>query len=351
MKVSIVVRAYNEDEHIEKLLLGIQAQSLRNVEVVLVDSGSTDDTVAIAQRYGVKLVSIAKHEFTFGRALNLGCAAASGDICVFASAHVYPVHACWLERLVEPFLKSEQVVLSYGRQRGNHLNKYSEHQIFARWFPPESVFPQKSYFCNNANCAIRRSAWETQPYDETLTGLEDLAWAKEAQAKGGLIAYVAEADIVHVHDESWSQVMNRYRREAIAMRSIDSHQKFTRGDFAWLLARNVASDVGIAARERVLHREFGSILRFRFNQLRGTYIGYNGPPEVTAELRARFYYPTTPHDRRIAHGDRARHRIDYDALLEGRAARAEAPVQVTPPAKVEETPPSAEVVPIPRRHR
>lgn len=313
MRISIVIRSFNEDEHIERLLLGIRAQRLKPHEVIIVDSGSTDRTVEIARHYADKIVTIDKSEFTFGRALNRGIAAATGDICVFASAHVYPLYDTWLENLAAPF-QNERVVVSYGRQSGNHLNKFSEHRIFARWFPTDSVCPQQGYFCNNANCAIRRSVWESQPYDESLTGLEDLAWAKAAQDAGGWIAYRADAEIVHVHDETWAQVRNRYRREAIAMRQIDEHARFSIGDFVFLLAANITADLGFAAKRRVLFKEFGSIFAFRFNQMLGTYRGYNDPPEVSAQLRARFYYPTTPHDQRLADDEHARHRIDYDAL-------------------------------------
>ena len=181
MNLSLVVRAYNEAEHIERLMVGISAQTVTPQEVILVDSGSTDDTVAIARAYGARVVGVESTEFTFGRALNRGCEAATGEICVFPSAHVYPVRTTWLERLIEP-LRDGRVVLSYGRQMGNETNRFSEHQIFAQWFPAHSVCPQATHFCNNANCAIRRSTWASLPYDETLPGLEDLAWAKAAQA-------------------------------------------------------------------------------------------------------------------------------------------------------------------------
>lgn len=313
MKLSIVIRAYNEDEHIERLLIGLRVQTKVPYEVILVDSGSTDDTVTIARRYGAKVVHIDKEDFTFGRALNRGCEAATGDVFVFPSAHVYPVFNTWLEKLTEPF-KDKRVALSYGRQRGGERNKFSEHQIFARWFPVDSVCPQRTYFCNNANCAVRRSVWKTLPYDEALTGLEDLAWAKAIQTRGGWIAYVAEAEIIHVHDETWEQVQNRYRREAIAMKAIDEHAKFSWIDFVCLLPRTVISDLKAALGQGKLRREFVSILKFRYSQLRGTYIGYNGTPELTAELRRRFYYPTSPHDCRVIKRGDASHRIDYDLL-------------------------------------
>lgn len=312
MRVSIVVRAHNEEEHFEKLLHGIHAQQKKADEIILVDSGSTDSTIEIGRRYGCRVVPIDKHEFTFGRALNRGCEAAVGDVCVFVSAHVYPLYDDWLEKLVAPF-KDDRFVLTYGRQRGGDINKFSEYQIFARWFPPHSAVPQKSYFCNNANAAIRRTTWESLPYDETLTGLEDLAWAKAAQARGGLIAYLAEAEIVHLHDETWEQVQNRYRREAIAMRAIDEHARFTRLDLGWLLLQHVLSDGLLALQQGVLRRELASIFKFRYNQLLGTWRGFNGPSDISAELKARFYYPTRPHHRPVQDATE-RQLIDYQHL-------------------------------------
>lgn len=290
MRVSIVIRTYNEAEHVERLMIGIGAQTLSPHEVIVVDSGSTDETVAIARGFEARVVEIDRSEFTFGRSLNRGCAAATGEICVFASAHVYPVATTWLEKLVEP-LADDRVALSYGRQRGDETNKFSEHQLFAQWFPRQSTCPQPSDFCNNANCAIRRSVWETVPYDESLTGLEDIAWAKTVRGLGNWIAYVADAEVIHVHDETWREIENRYRRESMALRAIDDHARFQRRDFARLLLRNVLSDARAASSQGRLREELVSILLFRYHQLSGIYRGFNGPSEVSKELRQRFYYP------------------------------------------------------------
>ncbi len=69
---SIVVRAYNEEKYIGRLLEGIRQQTVKDVEIILVDSGSTDLTVEIAEKYGAKIVHIPSAEFTFGRSLNFG---------------------------------------------------------------------------------------------------------------------------------------------------------------------------------------------------------------------------------------------------------------------------------------
>lgn len=319
LSASIVIRAYNEEAHIGRLMEGLRAQRVQPLEVILVDSGSTDSTVIIAQHYGARIVRIAKEDFTFGRALNVGCEAAKGDILVFVSAHVYPTHETWLGDLIQPF-SDGRVVLSYGGQLGGDTNKYSEHRLFAQWFPQEPALPQKGYFCNNANCAVRRSVWEMHSYDESLTGLEDLDWAKRAQAEGGWLAYVPKASIVHIHEETWAQVRNRYRREAIALRHIDSAAHFSFSDFIGLFTANVMSDLRVALKHKMFLKEWRSIVLFRFNQFYGALQGHRDPPELSRDLKRRFYYPTNEThnlpDR--APEDQADGRIDYANLSAGK---------------------------------
>ena len=289
MECSIVIRAYNEETHIGRLLEGIRHQTLKAVEVILVDSGSTDATAAIAAQYGATLVHVPPAEFTFGRSLNLGLSAASCDLVIIASAHVYPVYPDWLERLLAPFA-DPAVALAYGKQRGDANSKFSEHQIFARWFPEGSVARQSHPFCNNANAAIRRSVWEAHPYDESLTGLEDLAWAREVQAAGCVLSYVAEAEVVHVHNETPRSVLNRYRREGMAFKRIYPEAHFSLYDFARNVLASVSFDLLHAARARQLWHGLPSIFWFRFNQFWGTYQGYRQSSSLTPDLRQTFYY-------------------------------------------------------------
>ncbi|HZU86850.1 MAG TPA: glycosyltransferase family A protein [Anaerolineaceae bacterium] len=292
---SIVIRAYNEEKHIGRLLTGIQQQILPtgkdSIQTILVDSGSTDATVSIARQYAVDIVHIPPQEFTFGRSLNLGIAQAKADLVVIASAHVYPVYPDWLERLLAPF-EDPQVALTYGKQRGAETSKYSEHQIFHHWFPDSSRTRQSLPFCNNANAAIRRSLWEEHPYDETLPALEDLAWARwvHSENKGGVISYIAEAEIIHVHQETWRGIYNRYQREAMAFKRIYPQEHFRRWDMLRLWLGNSLNDMRIAAREHVLLREWRNILHFRWNQFSGTYQGYRSG-QLTWQLKQTFYYP------------------------------------------------------------
>lgn len=289
MNCSLVIRAYNEARHLPRLLEGISRQTVTDVEVILVDSGSTDGTTSIAESFGAKVVHIRPEEFTFGRSLNFGVRAATRELVVIASAHVYPVYPDWLESLLRPF-EEDKVALTYGKQRGPETAKFSEQQIYHQWYPDHSRPRQPTAFCNNANAAIRKPLWEKNPYDESLTGLEDLAWAKWAKEQGYEIAYVAEAEIVHIHNETPHGVFNRYRREAMAFKRIHPESHFNLYDFFRLASMNILSDIYHAWRERALMRNFASIFWFRFMQFHGTRAGYRESGLVTPQLRETFYY-------------------------------------------------------------
>src|SRR5919199_2859629 len=80
-KISIVIPVLNEAIAIRAVLA--QVLDTPNVEAIVVDGGSEDDTVAIAQTMGVKVIST-----TAGRArqMNAGAAVATGDILLFLHA-------------------------------------------------------------------------------------------------------------------------------------------------------------------------------------------------------------------------------------------------------------------------
>jgi len=289
-KCSIVIRSYNEEKHIGRLLTGILEQSIEDFEIILVDSGSIDATVAIASHFPVRILGIRPEDFTFGYSLNKGCSAANGEYIVISSAHVYPVYKDWLEKLLLPF-SDPQIALVYGKQRGNLHTKFSEQQIFKVWFPDESVSRQSHPFCNNANAAIRRTLWQEHPYNETLPALEDLEWATWAMNNGYHVAYSHEAEIIHVHNEMPGDIYNRYRREAMAMKRIRPYEKFHWWDFIRLFISNVASDSWFALKESNILKEIWGILWFRWMQFWGTYRGFALAGPLTSQLKRTFYYP------------------------------------------------------------
>ena len=289
-KCSIVIRCYNEAAHIGKLLYGILQQTENNIEIVVVDSGSTDGTLRIAKQYPVKTVEIQPEEFSFGRSLNAGCAAATGEFILIASAHVFPIYTDWVEKILGDF-ENPMVGLTYGKQIGGKKTHFSEHQIFAKWFPEKSNPIQEHPFCNNANCAIRRAIWGQQQYDEDLLGLEDIDWARRIMRKGYKIAYNADAVVAHIHNEKSIQTFNRYRREAIALKKIYPNEMFTFIDFTKLFISNIFQDYQKALKTNTLRRNTLDIIRFRLMQFWGTYFGFKHADNLSQKLIKKMYYP------------------------------------------------------------
>ena len=228
--ISIVFRALNEEKFFEQALMACRDQKLDNLtmEIVLVDSGSTDRTLEIAEKYDCKIVHIPKSKFSFGRSLNWGCEASTGDYLIFISAHCIPTHDRWLENLVKPLVDGK-AAYTYGKQIGNDYNKFSEKQLFAKYFPDYDRIPQEEgFFVNNANSAVLTSAWEKFKFDEEVTGLEDMVLGKQLVGIGEKIAYVSDAPVYHIHEENMRQVRHRYYREALTLREVlpEVHMSF-----------------------------------------------------------------------------------------------------------------------------
>jgi O-antigen biosynthesis protein len=97
VKVSVVIPTLNAGGEFEWLLRKLRAQrGVREVEIVVVDSGSRDDTVALATAAGAKVVTIAPAEFTHSHSRNVGAQAADGDYLLFMVQDAFPIGDWWL---------------------------------------------------------------------------------------------------------------------------------------------------------------------------------------------------------------------------------------------------------------
>jgi glycosyltransferase involved in cell wall biosynthesis len=292
MLVSIIIRTYNEETYLDRLIEGINIQISEDfeTEIVVVDSGSTDSTLQIAERGNCRVIHIKKSDFSFGRSLNLGCEFANGDYLVFISGHCIPSSKYWLKELVSPLIKGA-CTYAYGRQLGHETTKYSECRLFDKHFPVYSKMPQSGFFCNNANAAISKKVWERFRFDEELSGLEDMDLAKKIVACGGDIGYVADAPVFHIHNESWQQVKTRYEREAYALKSIMPEIHFSMTDFIKYFIAGVFEDSRMVIKEKRFLSEFKNILLFRLMHYWGTFLGNHEHRKLSKELKYKYFYP------------------------------------------------------------
>ncbi len=298
MRVSLVIRTLNEARYLPELLEGVARQQLHGLDVqtVLIDSGSTDGTLDVAQQFGCTITHIRREEFSFGRSLNRGCEAASGDVLVFVSGHCVPTDEHWLQRLCQPIVDG-LAAYTYGRQLGGPDSHYSECRIFEKYYPAQSRIPQQGFFCNNANSALSRAAWAAHRFDEELTGLEDMELAKRLVAAGGKVAYVAEAAVYHHHQESWAQVKRRFEREAIALQKIMPQIHVGLLDTARYIVSSIQHDVRQARANGGLKGRLQDIVRYRVAQYSGSYKGNHEHRRLSRSEKDHYFYPSDPLER------------------------------------------------------
>lgn len=284
-KVSIIIRTFNEQKNFGNLLQAIQKQDYRDFEIVVVDSGSTDKTLEIARDFGCQnIVEIPRRDFTFGYSLNMGCKNARGQYLVFVSAHVVPQNNKWLGNLLSGF-NDENVAAVYGRQLGAVGSKFSEKRDFERLFK-ESI----CLYPNNANSAVRKDLWEKYNFDEYLFGLEDMEWAKRLKDRGFKTFYEPKAAVFHIHNETWPQVFNRYRREAIAAARLGLlNPPQVKISVLWILAM-ILGDFAVSLPKILLWKE---IIHFRYLQWKGTRQGWFNDRELDLNRdKYALFYPT-----------------------------------------------------------
>ncbi len=292
MNVSIIIRTYNEEKHLRDLLQSIQNQDCNGIdyEVVIIDSGSTDQTLDIARQFKTRTIHICKDEFSFGRSLNMGCEAASGEILVFISGHCIPASRVWLHELISP-LGSNSIVYTYGFQHGNEISRFSECQLFAKNFSARSRIPQDGIYCNNANAALLKEIWHQHRFDEELTGLEDMHLSKRLVGQGYKIGYVAEAPVYHLHHEKWAQIKRRFEREAIALRHIMPEIQISFFDFLHYFFSAVILDMRVAFQQRLFSKKAGEILMYRLMQFWGSYRGNHLHRKLSKQRKEAYFYP------------------------------------------------------------
>lgn len=290
--ISIIYRALNEDKFFEKSIIACKNQLLDDLtyEILLVDSGSTDRTLEIADKYNCRIIHIPRHKFSFGRSLNWGCEAALGKHLVFISAHCIPAHDKWLINLLTPILENK-VHYAYGSQIGSDESKFSEKQLFAKYFPSTNQIPQDGFFVNNANSAITHHDWMKYRFDEHVTGLEDMVLGKRLIEEGRKIGYVADAPVIHIHEETMDQTKRRYYREALTLRTVmpDVHMNFK--DFLRYLWIGILNDFKEAKKQKVLNSKALEIFLFRTMQFWGAYKGHNENRKLSREQKEAYYYP------------------------------------------------------------
>ncbi len=228
--VSVVIPTLNAGERFPKLLAALNDQQMPGgVEVVVIDSASTDGTPERAQGAGAQVLSIPRSAFNHGRSRNDAIRATHGEYIALTVQDALPADDQWLARLVEPLQELETVAGSYGLQQAppeagllararSESWAQSNDRALIKSVETWGMAPRERWalirFDNVTSC-IRRNVWERIPFPERDYA-EDVAWAKRVLQSGFQLAYVPSARVWHCHERGWLYELRRGYVEGFA---------------------------------------------------------------------------------------------------------------------------------------
>ncbi len=253
--ISVVIPVKDAGPDLQRCLRAIGDQRVdEDVEVVVVDSGSSDGSVEEARSFGARVHEIPPSEFNHGGTRNLGVSLARGDTIVFTSQDAHAEGPEWLARLTAP-LGDPRVAGAYGRQVAHEDASPSEHFFLdflygdrprvQRRGPDGRVGPDATLF-SNVNSAIRRDVFERFPFVEDIIMSEDQEWSARVVADGYLLHYVPDAVVRHSHPYTLRQAFRRFYESGLSARRsylVDSsvaelarlHLGYPFREIAWLV--------------------------------------------------------------------------------------------------------------------
>jgi rhamnosyltransferase len=295
MPVTVAIPVLNGGPLLGDVLAAVAAQEVDDpIEVLVIDSGSTDESVALARRHGARVFEIPREQFSHGGTRNRLMELASGDHVAFLTQDSVPADAGWLAALLRGFALADDVALVFGphlpRPGASPMVERELRELFAR-FGDERVHrgPPASgpeLFFSSANGAVARAAWERVPF-RAVDYAEDHWLARDMLAAGYAKAYVPEAAVHHSHDLPPRQAFRRYFADFRALGEVDGLREPMSPRYIGARVRNdVAADRAFMRREG-LEVQTARSLRHHVARALGRSLGTNAdrlPGWVTRRL-------------------------------------------------------------------
>lgn len=219
-KITIIIPTYNAQQYLEKQLEIIRNQTIKNLDIIVIDSSSQDKTVEKARSFGAKILVIPQAEFEHGGTRTYAGKLAEGEILVYLTQDSLPGNIDAIENLIMPFYKDEKIGATYGRQLpcpdatpiAEHLRlfNYSE-TSYVRTLLDKEIYGIKAAFLSNSFAAYRKQALDKIGWfkGRIIIG-EDMYAGANLLMSGYKLAYIADAVVYHSHNYSVRQEFERY---------------------------------------------------------------------------------------------------------------------------------------------
>lgn len=224
--VSVVIPTKNAGHLFNEVMDALKKQDYEcSYEIVIVDSGSSDETKTIASKSGARVLEIAPGDFNHGTTRDYGIQKSSGEIVVLITQDATPADRGLISSLVSAF-DDPRVAGAYARQIPRPDADLITKRNLENWITGgserkvrclegldmyEKMAPMEKYlFCNfdNVCSAIRKEVWRSCKFGINDFG-EDIDWSERVLKAGYKIVYEPAAAVIHSHDRPLSYEFKR----------------------------------------------------------------------------------------------------------------------------------------------
>ena len=237
--VTIAILTLNGEEFLDDILVAVEAQEYGGaVETLVVDSGSTDGTLATLARHpSVRVHRIPNEEFGHGKTRALAAELARGEIVAYLTQDAVPAHERWLFEIVAPFVDDPRISAVVGKQvpraSAPPVLKYDIERVFrslgpdsglaVTWDVGRPMTPEQiraATFYSDVNSAARRSVLlGPVPYRD-VSYAEDQLFGRDLFERGHRKAYAPSAAVLHSNATSLRTFGSRIAAEVSGLRGI-----------------------------------------------------------------------------------------------------------------------------------
>jgi rhamnosyltransferase len=218
--ISVIIPVKDGGDDLRRCLAAIAAQRVHEpVEVLVIDSGSSDNSRELARSRGARVLEVDSSSFRHGATRNWAAEHARGEVLVFTTQDAFAENDRWLERLCAPLRADEGLAGVYGRQIA-HADAAPPERFFLEFLYGSGPRVQRvadaaelslrTTLFSNVNSAMHRRVWMQFPFADDLYFLEDQDWSRRVLLAGYAIRYEPEAAVRHSHAYTVTTAFKRF---------------------------------------------------------------------------------------------------------------------------------------------